>query len=166
MEALQLAQMLADLNDLQAAPDQSASKALVGANSTLNHQDQSQAHQRPRSLAIDGRTTSTPAGRSLTDKFGRRMFTPPLTRTNSATPTTVPGTPARGFKPDTDSDIDKATTLLSLYEIRAKLKEQDNSGLMKAREKISALAAKQQPPKSSSPPRGDRKEASHFNYPK
>lgn len=42
-----------------------------------------------------------------------------------------------------DGDIDRASTLLSLYEIRAKLKEQDNSSLMKAREKINALAAKQ-----------------------
>lgn len=42
-----------------------------------------------------------------------------------------------------DGDIDRASTLLSLYEIRAKLKEQDNSSLLKAREKINALAAKQ-----------------------
>lgn len=43
-----------------------------------------------------------------------------------------------------DGDIDRASTLLSLYEIRAKLKDQDNSSLMKAREKINALAAKQE----------------------
>ncbi|KAI1083214.1 hypothetical protein F5B20DRAFT_451390 [Whalleya microplaca] len=165
MEALQLAQMLADLNDLQATQDQSASKALVGANTTLNHQHQAQAQERPRSVAVDGKINSAPAGRSITDKFGRRMFSPPLSRTNSGTPTTVPGTPARGHKPDTDSDIDRATTLLSLYEIRAKLKEQDNSGLMKAREKINSLAAKQQSQKSSGL-HGDRKETSQFSYPK
>ncbi len=33
---------------------------------------------------------------------------------------------------------------MALYEIRAKLKEQDNSSLLKAREKIAALAARQQ----------------------
>lgn len=33
---------------------------------------------------------------------------------------------------------------MALYDIRAKLKQQDNSSLMRAREKINALAAKQQ----------------------
>ncbi len=33
---------------------------------------------------------------------------------------------------------------MALYDIRAKIKQQDNSSLMKAREKINALAAKQQ----------------------
>lgn len=33
---------------------------------------------------------------------------------------------------------------MSLYDIRSKLKQQDNSSLLKAREKINALAAKQQ----------------------
>lgn len=33
---------------------------------------------------------------------------------------------------------------MALYEIRAKLKQQDNSSLIKAREKIAALATKQQ----------------------
>ena len=46
--------------------------------------------------------------------------------------------------PQLDDDIDRASTLLSLYEIRAKLKEQDNSSLLRAREKINALAAKQE----------------------
>lgn len=33
---------------------------------------------------------------------------------------------------------------MALYDIRAKIKQQDNSSLMRAREKINALAAKQQ----------------------
>jgi hypothetical protein len=33
---------------------------------------------------------------------------------------------------------------MALYDIRAKLKQQDNSSLIKAREKIAALAARQQ----------------------
>lgn len=32
---------------------------------------------------------------------------------------------------------------MALYDIRAKLKQQDNSSLMRAREKINALAARQ-----------------------
>ncbi|KAI0553616.1 hypothetical protein F4679DRAFT_529861 [Xylaria curta] len=141
MEALQLAQMLADLNDLQAAQDQTAAKALVSANKTIDSQDQPQTQPHHRRSATEGRITSPPAVGRLTDKYGRRIFSPPLSRTNSATPSTIPGTP-RGEQA-TDSDVDRASTLLSLYEIRAKLKEQDNSSLIKAREKINALAAKQ-----------------------
>ncbi|KAI1750929.1 hypothetical protein F4782DRAFT_507261 [Xylaria castorea] len=141
MEALQLAQMLADLNDLQAAQDQTAAKALVSANKTVDSQDQPQTQVHHRRSATEGRITSPSAVGRLTDKYGRRIFSPPISRTNSATPSSIPGTP-RG-EHATDSDVDRASTLLSLYEIRAKLKEQDNSSLMKAREKINALAAKQ-----------------------
>lgn len=148
MEALQLAQMLADLNDLQAAQDQGAAKALVAANKNLERAVAAKDAPTPTSQlqskstgtpVMDSRTT-TPAGRF--DKFGRRIFSPPMSRTNSFTPSTssIPGTPR---KEDIDGDIDRASTLLSLYEIRAKLKEQDNSSLLKAREKINALAAKQ-----------------------
>lgn len=140
MEALQLAQMLADLNDLQAAQDQKAAKALVSANTTLDSQDKPKPPAHRRSLT-ESRITSPPGVGRMTDKYGRRIFSPPLSRTNSATPASIPGTP-RGEH--ADSDVDKASTLLSLYEIRARLKEQDSSSLMKAREKINALAAKQQ----------------------
>lgn len=43
-----------------------------------------------------------------------------------------------------DDDLERASTLMALYDIRAKIKQQDNSSLIKAREKINALAAKQQ----------------------
>ncbi|KAH6659963.1 hypothetical protein BKA67DRAFT_34218 [Truncatella angustata] len=156
MEALQLAQMLADLNDLQAA-DQGAAKALVAANKNLEHaaakdmltpgsrsqsQSQSQSHTKGAGTPpLDSSRIASPG--SKFDKLGRRMFTPPLSRNNSHTPSSasIPGTPG---KEETGGDISRATTLLSLYEIRAKLKEQDNSSLQKAREKINALAAKQQ----------------------
>ncbi|KAI1768249.1 hypothetical protein GGR53DRAFT_478436 [Hypoxylon sp. FL1150] len=159
MEALQLAQMLADLNDLQATQDQSASKNLVGANRTLDRKDQLRLEQQPRSVP-ESRVAS-PHARGMTDKFGRRMLTPPLTRNNSAS-ASMPGSPSGGERPDTD--IDRASTLLSLYEIRAKLREQDNSGLMKAREKINALAAKQQI--QSAEQKKDRKDANRLSYPK
>ncbi|KAI1780013.1 hypothetical protein F4818DRAFT_162128 [Hypoxylon cercidicola] len=160
MEALQLAQMLADLNDLQVAQDQTASKNLVGANRMLDRKDQLRLEHQPRSVP-ESRVSSPPA-RGMTDKFGRRMLTPPLTRNNSASPS-MPGSPAGGERPDTD--IDRASTLLSLYEIRAKLREQDNSGLMKAREKINALAAKQQAQGSGEHKR-ERKEIHRLSYPK
>lgn len=43
-----------------------------------------------------------------------------------------------------DDDVDRANTLMALYDIRAKLKDQDSSrNLGKLREKIAALHAKQ-----------------------
>ncbi|KAI2638116.1 hypothetical protein GGS21DRAFT_509837 [Xylaria nigripes] len=171
MEALQLAQMLADLNDLQAAQDQAAAKALVSANKTL---DQPEPEPQHRQSATDGRIASpmtSPAVSRITDKYGRRIFTPPLSRTNSATPSTMPGTP-RG-EHTTDSDVDRASALISLYEIRAKLKEQDKNSLAKAREKINALAAKQQQQqhtfaerrKSALAPPRDRSEPPSIHHP-
>jgi hypothetical protein len=43
-----------------------------------------------------------------------------------------------------DDDLERASTLMALYDIRAKIKQQDNSSLIKAREKINSIAAKQQ----------------------
>ncbi|KAF2968171.1 hypothetical protein GQX73_g5451 [Xylaria multiplex] len=170
MEALQLAQMMADLNDLQAAQDQTAAKALVSANKTLDSQDQLKTQARHQRSATEDRTASPATVSRLTDKYGRRIFSPPLSRTNSATPSSIPGTP-RG-EHATDSDVDRASTLLSLYEIRAKLKEQDNSSLMKAREKINALAAKQQHQKLAAEQRKtafahqrERSEPPNIHYP-
>ncbi|KAI1322888.1 hypothetical protein F5Y16DRAFT_403964 [Xylariaceae sp. FL0255] len=140
MEALQLAQMLADLNDLKASQDQSAAKTLVSANKNLDKKDDPPTRpQHKRSLTED--RLIPPSAARMTDKFGRRIFSPPLSRANSATPS-MPGTPRGENAPD--SDVEKASTLLSLYEIRAKLREQDSTSLVKAREKIAALAAKQQ----------------------
>ncbi|KAI5862165.1 hypothetical protein GGS23DRAFT_573015 [Durotheca rogersii] len=159
MEALQIAQMLADLNDLQAAQDQTAAKDLVSANRTLDRRDNLHLQPPPRSVPED--RTASPAGR-MTDKFGRRMLTPPLTRTNSGSPS-IPGTPRDDQRQD--ADIDRATTLLSLYEIRAKLKEQDNNSLAKAREKINALAAKQHPQLVAADQR-QKKLSNRLSYPK
>ncbi|KAI1490680.1 hypothetical protein F5X96DRAFT_635019 [Biscogniauxia mediterranea] len=171
MEALQLAQMLADLNDLQAAQDQNASKTLVTANKSLEPNDRSQSPHHRRCVT-EGRISSPAAGARFTDKFGRRIFSPPLTRTNSGTPSSAPGTPRTD---GADTDIDRASTLLSLYEIRAKLKEQDGSSLMKAREKINALAAKQaklaaeqkkSPAPTSAPSQKSTTESAKVNYPR
>ncbi|KAI2614527.1 uncharacterized protein GGS25DRAFT_472128 [Hypoxylon fragiforme] len=162
MEALQIAQMLADLNDLQTTQDQSASKNLVNANRTLGRKDQLRLEEQPRSISTPETRVTSPGGGRMTDKFGRRMLTPPLSRTNSGTPS-MPGTPSGLERPDTD--IDRASTLLSLYEIRAKLKEQDNSSLVRAREKLNALASKQQA-QGVSDQKKERKEVNQLSYPK
>lgn len=82
--------------------------------------------------------SSAPANRF--DQLGRRVLTPPLTRSNS-NQGSMPGTP-REHHQGVD-DVDRASTLMALYEIRNKLKQQDNTGLIRAREKIDAMIAKQ-----------------------
>lgn len=52
---------------------------------------------------------------------------------------------------------------MTLYDIRAKLKDQDNRGLHKLREKVAALHARQQAEKRDTRADGGR---SKFSYPK
>ncbi len=62
-----------------------------------------------------------------------------------------------------DDDVDRASTLMALYEIRAKLKDQDSSrNLSKLREKIDALHAKQMLAEKKDGDGGRMK----FSYPK
>ncbi|EGS19045.1 uncharacterized protein CTHT_0056670 [Thermochaetoides thermophila DSM 1495] len=155
MESIQLAQMLADLNSLKAAePDRAA--ALVNANTKTPAPDPSSKpsssstdHHHPAQPHLPGSAATTPCSASpfvsrtaspaKFDKFGRRILTPPNTRTSSAY-ASLPGTPRNEF----EDDVDRAHALMALYEIRAKLKDQDSRSLNKLREKIAALHAKQQ----------------------
>ncbi|PSR77544.1 hypothetical protein BD289DRAFT_347312, partial [Coniella lustricola] len=149
MESLQLAQMLADISDLSAA-DQRAAKGLVSANKTLPTNP-----SQPHLQTLDTSSGATPAvgaqqrpasaipPSNRFDKFGRKIMTPPaMSRTNSTGPpssqtTSMPGTPR-----EVDDDVHQASTLMTLYEIRNRLKQQDSTGLKKAREQIDALIAK------------------------
>lgn len=145
MESIQLAQMLADISDLSAA-DKKAAAALVNANKALTQEAQAQAHaptqndglKPPAPNASASRPSSSVSNNRL-DKFGRRILTPPMTRTNS-NQGSMPGTP-RGSDPE--DDVDRASTLMALYDIRNKIKQQDNTSLIRAREKIDAMIAKQ-----------------------
>lgn len=54
---------------------------------------------------------------------------------------------------------------MALYEIRAKLKQQDNTSLMRAREQVAAMAAKQQQQQqTASMERRDHMDARHSRY--
>jgi hypothetical protein len=55
---------------------------------------------------------------------------------------------------------------MALYEIRSKLKQQDNSSLMKAREKIATLAARQQAEAEQSSRRSEAAKHYPYTYPK
>jgi len=181
MESIQLAQMLADLSDLNAAQESHTATAVVNANKTLGTTSTSAEPSKPPEqlparpgLRNHKRTASggsaASAGSSFMsrtaspakfDKYGRRLLTPPNTRSNS-TYNSIPGTPRRESE-QIDEDVDRASTLMALYDIRAKLKDQDNNrNLTKLREKIDALHAKQL--------LGERKDGDggrmKFSYPK
>ncbi|KAK3942183.1 hypothetical protein QBC46DRAFT_82588 [Diplogelasinospora grovesii] len=185
MESIQLAQMLADLSDLNASQDSQAAVALVSANKSLappappstptdtdakppldQHLSVGQpvrpgqrSHQRVSSSSSIISRTASPA---KFDKFGRRLLTPPITRTHSAQ-SSLPGTPLRDAESSED-DVDRANSLMALYEIRAKLKQQDSSSLLKVREKIAALQARQQQHGEKNDGMDGRQ--SRFTYPK
>ncbi|KPM41785.1 hypothetical protein AK830_g4786 [Neonectria ditissima] len=146
MESLQLSQVLADLSNLGAAEPEAAA-AIVRASAPVIQISQ----PRPEDLTSSTSTSShqrRPSGLQRAwssegkfDKFGRRILIN-SPRSGSAA-NSVPGTPRRGDS-DFEDDADRASTLIALYDIRSKLKQQDNSSLIRAREKINAIAAKQQ----------------------
>ncbi|KAF4782453.1 hypothetical protein HER10_EVM0012467 [Colletotrichum scovillei] len=150
-------------------------------------------HTHSSQTSRTGTGTASPA---RVDKFGRRiMMSPPaLSRSNSAQGS-IPGTPKRDSDvrstttttlqqhqqqpllgtgqraymtgdEQAEDDMDRASTLMALYEIRAKLKQQDNSSLMKAREKIADLAARQQQTTATSGKKEPEKITSRFTFPK
>ncbi|KAK3341196.1 hypothetical protein B0T25DRAFT_573601 [Lasiosphaeria hispida] len=185
MESIQLAQMLADLSDLNAAQEANAAIALVNANKSLEATaaahtaaDPSKSldsapvrpgqrhHQRVGSTSSIISRTASPA---KFDKFGRRILTPPLSRTNSAQGS-IPGTPRREaaeasyYDSLLEDDVERATSLMALYDIRAKLREQDNTSLLKLREKIAALQARQ--PYTEKKEGGTDGRQSRYTYPK
>ncbi|KAF6817689.1 hypothetical protein CPLU01_13512 [Colletotrichum plurivorum] len=192
MESLQLAQMLADLSSLNTT-EPNAAAALVTANKAIDTVEKNvvppAAPRRPTDELRRAHTshTSRPgtgagtgaASPARVDKFGRRMMMSPpvLSRSNSAQGS-VPGTPrgisdvtrtgAHAELPQGEDDLDRASTLMALYEIRAKLKQQDNSSLMKAREKIADLASRQQQQQqqTGSGKKESEKTPSRFTFPK
>ena len=52
---------------------------------------------------------------------------------------------------------------MALYEIRAKLKQQDNTSLLKLREKVNLLQARQQSEKKDGP---SETKSNRYTYPK
>ncbi|CCC10427.1 hypothetical protein SMACR_02998 [Sordaria macrospora] len=175
MESIQLAQMLADLSDLNAAQESQAAIAVVNANKSAGQPAAESSHQslkpstdqppiRPNQLQHQ-RVASTTSLLSRTassaryDKYGRPLATPPMTRTNS-NHGSIPGTPRRESEPE--DDIDRAHSLMALYEIRTKLKQQDTTSIDKLRDKIAALQSRYQTDKKD----GSDAKISRFIYPK
>ncbi|KAL6895658.1 hypothetical protein HDV57DRAFT_20003 [Trichoderma longibrachiatum] len=145
MESLQLSQVLADLSNLGAAEPEAAA-AIVNANLPITQAElpksdspaPSQQQQRPSS-GLRRAWSSEAAMQPRFDKMGRRILISSPKSGSAANST--PGTPQPS---NYEEDLERANTLMALYNIRAKLKQQDNSSLIRAREKINALAARQQ----------------------
>lgn len=149
MESLQLSQVLADLSNLGAAEPEAAA-AIVNASIPASQIPRSKSDEHTSLASATSPNSRRPSSlqrafsnESRFDKFGRRiLINSPGSRSGSAT-NSVPGTPRRGDS-DFEDEAERAATLIALYDIRAKLKQQDNSSLIKAREKINSIAAKQQ----------------------
>lgn len=148
MESLQLSQVLADLSNLGAAEPEAAA-AIVSANvPTIKIDPQSSVTSSPQSLPQRPSTmkrswSSEPGVTPKFDKLGRRILASSSGSRPGSAVNSTPGTP-RPSDANFDDDWERASTLMALYDIRAKIKQQDNSSLLRAREKINALAAKQQ----------------------
>ncbi|KHN96440.1 uncharacterized protein MAM_05729 [Metarhizium album ARSEF 1941] len=144
MESLQLSQVLADLSNLGAAEPETAT-AIVNANIPIVKAELPEPKasvQNPQGLRPANMKRSWSSEASVPpkfDKLGRRILINSGSRSGSA----ANSSPPRAARP-VDDDLERASTLMALYDIRAKIKQQDNSSLMRAREKINALAAKQQ----------------------
>lgn len=121
-----------------------AANSLVNANKTLPtnppkpQEVQNLRASQPTPGSIPRSSSATSQNRF--DKLGRKILTPPaMSRTNSSGPTPLdvsyPGTP----RELANDDVNQANHLMTLYEIRNKLKQQDSTGLKKAREQIDAL---------------------------
>jgi hypothetical protein len=65
-----------------------------------------------------------------------------------------------------EDDVERASSLISLHDIKTKLKQQDNSGLIKAREKINALAARQMAREAEAKKEAERTTKAKYMYPK
>ncbi|PFH55512.1 hypothetical protein XA68_18126 [Ophiocordyceps unilateralis] len=175
MESLQLSQVLADLSNLGAAEPEAAAAIvnvampirppLAKTESSAAPSPSASQQTRPQRPSSVQRAWTTEANAPPRfDKLGRRLLiNTPGSRPSSAANST-PGTPRRGDS-DVDDDWERANTLMALYDIRAKIKQQDNSSLMKAREKINALAAKQQAAERNTKT-SDELRRNRYSYPK
>jgi hypothetical protein len=161
METLQLTQVLADLSNLGAAEPEAAATIVnanrpstsyarsqhdsIPAEAPTSAPNQQQQQQQGRPSALKRAWSSEPPSQPMVDRFGRRILSSAASPRSGSTTNSTPGTP-RGDRGtfDLDGDLERASTLMALYDIRAKIKQQDNSSLLRAREKINALAAKQQ----------------------
>jgi len=179
MESLQLSQVLADLSNLGAAEPEAAA-AIVSANAqptnanTAAPRSDSNAptssatlqvpSQRPSALA---RSWSTDPSAPKVDKYGRRILINTPSSRSGSTGSSTPGTPRHDTsKADLDADLERASTIMALYDIRSKIKQQDNSSLIKAREKVTALAARQQAQQAQHAAREEQLRRNRYSFPR
>ncbi|KAL6868522.1 hypothetical protein J3F83DRAFT_698834 [Trichoderma novae-zelandiae] len=170
MESLQLSQVLADLSNLGAAEPEAAA-AIVNANLPIiqadfnksDTQTSSQQQQQRPSSGLRRAWSSEASMQPRFDKMGRRILISSPKSGSAANST--PGTPQPS---NYDEDLERANTLMALYNIRAKLKQQDNSSLIRAREKINALAARQQAQQFAelNMKKADEMRRNRYSYPK
>ncbi|RFU32054.1 hypothetical protein B7463_g4298, partial [Scytalidium lignicola] len=155
-EGLQIAQVLADLSDLQMT-EPTAAIALLTAPQNLTEKILRRKAKNPLSdpprfdklgRRIVGPVSVSPSPRPVHSGYS----TPApagLMRASSSlsslggtrTPSGVETPPAHD---DLDEDIERAETLIRLYELRGRFKQQESTGLLRARERVDTIATKYQ----------------------
>ncbi|KEZ44433.1 hypothetical protein SAPIO_CDS3434 [Scedosporium apiospermum] len=172
METLQLAQMLADLSSLNATEPPAASSLLNASKKIdtaiekieIEQKDQPKQEGRPGMKRAASAISSTGTGGKF-DKFNRHLLGSQSPSRPSSAAATCPATPIGPL--DIEDDVDKASMLMALHEIRAKLRQQDNTSLMRAREKIDALAARQQAREAAELAKSkDESRKARYHYPR
>ncbi|KAH8815092.1 hypothetical protein F5884DRAFT_771078 [Xylogone sp. PMI_703] len=154
-EGLQIAQVLADLSDLQVT-EPTAAMALLTAPQNLTEKILRRKAKNPLSdppkfdklgRRIVGPVSVSPSPRPMHSGYSTPVR-PGLMRASSSvsslggtrTPSGVETPPAH----EVDEDIERAETLIRLYELRGRFKQQEATGLLRAQERVEAVAVKYQ----------------------
>ncbi|RDW74013.1 hypothetical protein BP5796_07455 [Coleophoma crateriformis] len=172
MEGLQFAQVLADLSELQTAEPYSAlqflrSNSRIAEQMIRLKSEASGIPPRPkydklgRRITDDGRnpdlvpmtppnppmnagkdlddvTSYTSSGSGLWMSPGRGNKTPTEAGADPRSRNNATSSPSSNI----DTEMERAKTLINLFEIRGQLKEQEGAGLTKARERVAAVHEK------------------------
>lgn len=177
LESLQLAQMVADLSELEAARNERARELLqankeaeAAAAAAAASAPATPASEQPPSTSTDGQSRPSlhNRGASATSVFSSangtaspfdaylgRFLTPALTRTNSThgTGLNTPQGQSQGQSQNNyTTDADRGNSMAALNELRARLKQyNDSASLRQARDKVAALSAQRQAGEQAAP---------------
>ncbi|EPE07841.1 hypothetical protein F503_00563 [Ophiostoma piceae UAMH 11346] len=170
LESLQMAQMVADLSELEAARNERA-RALLQANkeaeaaaaaaaaaaasapaTPADDPSRPSMHHRGASAASVFSSSSANGTASPFDSYLGRFLSPALTRTNSSHGTGLNTPQSQTQNSSHTADVDRASSMVALHELRAKLKQyNDSASLRQAREKVAALSAHRQAGEQAAP---------------
>ena len=211
LESLQMAQMVADLSELEAAvshpirhlhfrrmlTDQRNERARALLQANKEKEKEKEAEAAAAAAAAAASAPATPAddpsrpsmhhrGASATsifssvsasangtaspfDSYLGRFLAPALTRANSShgTGLNTPQSQSQNHNGTHSADVDRASSMVALHELRAKLKQyNDSASLRQARDKVAALSAQRQAGEHAASTSGPAHRNAHFTFPR